>query len=139
VPYTLCDSIGKYFIQFGIKVYYNFLKYLLNIGKKKKRGFLSRQFTGKIKSFVTKYEADKNNKEKNELKIQKLIDKYYSIVCGKIIPHYNAFYTFYNNYSKSKENKGFVKTAICDYFVRIPAVNTNNDINEELKKELSVL
>lgn len=135
---ALCKTIGRYFIQFGIKVYYNFFKYLFGIGKKAKRGFLSRKLTGKMKSLVKKYEAVKEEeKKKQELKIQNLIDSYYKLGCRKIIPHFNEFYIFYNNYSKSKENEGFVKSATCDYFVRITRVDTEHTINEELTKKPS--
>lgn len=129
VPDVLCETIGQYFIQFGIKVYYNFFKYLFNIGKKAKRGIFSRSVTGQMKRMVKKYE-ESGDKKKYANEIQKWVDRFYDLSCSKIMPHYNAFYIFYNDYSKSKEHKGFVKTANCDYFVRIPRINTENKIND---------
>lgn len=118
-----CGSIGEYYTQFGIKVLYNFYKYLFGVKKKNERDFVSNMLTSALKRLVNKFNKIKSNKKKDIIRIglEAAINKYYKTRCKKIIPHYNDFYTFYTaKYTKEKKEKGHVDTAHCDYFIRIP-------------------
>lgn len=127
VPDHKCESFEKYLIQFGVKVCYNFFKYVFNINKKEQRNTFSKILTSYLKKRVKKHEAIKEPKvkEKDALKFKKKIKWYYSIFCNKVMPHYNLFYIFYTKYSKAKESKGHTTTASCDYFERIPENKIN--------------
>ncbi|CAI6359677.1 unnamed protein product [Macrosiphum euphorbiae] len=127
VPDHKCESFEKYLIQFGVKVCYNFFKYVFSINKKEQRNKFSKILTSYLKKRVKKHEAIKEPKvkEKDALKFKKKIKWYYSIFCNKVMPHYNLFYIFYTKYSKAKESKGHTTTASCDYFERIPENKIN--------------
>ncbi|XP_029343754.1 uncharacterized protein LOC107882937 isoform X2 [Acyrthosiphon pisum] len=140
----LCETLEDFYRQkIFIKVANRYfkseegkgLKTRVNAGKKAKRGIFSRSVTGQMKRLVKKYE-ESGDKEKHAKEIQKWVDRFYDLSCSKIMPHYNAFYIFYNDYSKSKEHKGFVKTATCDYFVRIPRIDTENEIPKKLTNKV---
>ncbi|XP_029341677.1 uncharacterized protein LOC100572076 isoform X3 [Acyrthosiphon pisum] len=122
-----CESFEKYLIQFGVKVCYNFFKYIFSIDEKEKRNKFSKILTSYLKSRVKKHEAikEKELQEKDALKIEKKIKWYYKIFCNKVMPHYNLFYIFYTNYSEAKKSKGHTITASCDYFERIPENKIN--------------
>jgi len=67
--------------------------------------------------------------------IQNIISLYYDDKFSKkIIPHYNAFYVFYNEKIIDVKKQINVESPTCDYFVRIPNENTNK-INKELTKK----
>jgi len=117
-----CGSIGEYYTQFGIKVLYNFYKYLFGVKRKKERNYKTKMFTAALKALVNKFNKIKSPSKRAFLNksLKKLVDKFYKKKCAKIIPHYNDFYTFYTTkYTPEKKQKGHVDTAHCDYFKRI--------------------
>uniref|UniRef100_A0A2S2NG91 Uncharacterized protein n=1 Tax=Schizaphis graminum TaxID=13262 RepID=A0A2S2NG91_SCHGA len=122
-PNKKCKSIGDYYIQFGVKVFYNFFKYLLGIKKKKDRDMVSKLLLSGLKKLVDKYDKMKDVEKKKSTTSGMIlvINGYYKKKCNQIMSHYNAFYTFYmKKYTKEKREKGHVDTADCDYFIRIP-------------------
>lgn len=120
VSEVLCKTFGRYLIQFGIEVFYSFIKYLFNIEKKQKKGFLSDILKGQIERLVKKFKKGVD-KVKSKNKIIQLIDGFYKLNCKKIMPHYNAFYVFYNEYSKNHTT--IINTPTCDYFRHISTYN----------------
>jgi len=128
-PNVKCESIGEYYIQFGVKVFYNFFKYLFGVKKKKDRDVVSKVLLLALKKLVNKYNQikDKKKKQFTTLGMILAINEYYKRKCNKIMSHYNAFYTFYTTkYTNEKKEKGHVDTADCDYFIRIPRVNAEH-------------
>jgi len=117
-----CQSIGEYYTQFGIKVVYNFYKYLFGVKKKKEHSKLLTSTLTTLKRYLNKYNKinSPRNKDTTRKRLQKVINMYYKLQCKKIIPHYNDFYEFYTSkYTNEKKPKDHVDTAHCDYFIRI--------------------
>lgn len=119
VSEVLCKTFGQYIIQFGIQVFHNFIKYLFNIKKKQNKGFLPNILKVQINRVVNRFKKKGGNKAKIRNKIIQLIDGFYKLNCKKIMPHYNAFYVFYNENEYSKKHTNIIKTTTCDYYRHI--------------------
>ncbi|XP_022172317.1 uncharacterized protein LOC111035112 isoform X2 [Myzus persicae] len=123
-----CNSFEEYLIQFGLRVCYNFFKHIFSIGKKNERNSILKKLTKYLKNYIIRHEKvkDETIKKKDTSRIRGVIKYYYKILCKKIMPHYNLFFTFYKKYLKSKEGKGYKTPELtCDYFSRIPRENMN--------------
>ncbi|KAF0749578.1 Uncharacterized protein FWK35_00035084 [Aphis craccivora] len=68
-----CQSIGEYYTQFGIKVVYNFYKYLFGVKKKKEHSKLLTSTLTTLKRYLNKY--NKINSPRNKDTTRKRLQK----------------------------------------------------------------
>ncbi|VVC42369.1 Hypothetical protein CINCED_3A003842 [Cinara cedri] len=132
----ICKHIGEYFLQFGIRVYRQFLSYLIPQLSKPKEAKPKKNKKAKKEKRDTS--EKKNIKEKTGLvrlnkKLRKIvkplkgpamriaagmISGYYKLRCHSLMPHYDTFNKFYlKNHNNGTKN--YLEDAKCDFFIRL--------------------
>lgn len=127
-----CRSLAKYFLQFDIVVYSNFIgnyPQSTDAENKKKKGDQSTsKFIESVKSILQNIKDGKLN-DRQKKRLEKSIDNYYRKNCQKIMNDYNMFNLFYRQqryHGKSKPEDN------CDLFVR-HTQNQRKTLESQLK------
>lgn len=124
-----CKSFGKYLVQFGPRVYANFVKLktrLEKIGKKGKKGKKEKKSSNgklatKLKQLNAKMKRVKKFGKRGILVMIPFIDSYYKLNCKSLIADYNLFNDYYvKTYNEEAAEK---HKPVCDYFVRLKSQN----------------